>query len=142
MRITPDGVLHIHTGIGNLGTFSHPAPRASPPEVLKVDWERCVVERGDSRRQLPWNNGQFGSNTNFTMSRTNFVAATDALNKLKAIAAQRFGGSAGYEVDGKRVFRKGSPGQGMTYADKPRSLARSSSVARMTATRCRRTSTR
>ncbi len=65
---------------------------AEPAEVLKVDWERCVVERGDSRRQLPWNNGQFGSNTNFTMSRTNFVAATDALNnqlllqKLQGVA--------------------------------------------------------
>ena len=118
VRITPDGVLHIHTGIGNLGTFSHSSTSRIAAEVLKVDWERCVVERGDSRRQLPWNNGQFGSNTNFTMSRTNFVAATDALNKLKAIAAQRFGGSAdGYEVDGKRVFRKGSPGQGMTYAE-------------------------
>ncbi len=118
VRITPDGVLHIHTGVGNLGTFSHTGTSRVAAEVLKVDWERCVVERGDSRRHLPWNNGQFGSNTSFTMGRTNFVAATDALEKLKAIAAQRFGGApVDYDVDGQRVFRKGQPGKGMTFGE-------------------------
>jgi CO/xanthine dehydrogenase Mo-binding subunit len=115
--ITPDGRLHIHSGVGNLGTFSHSSTSRIAAEVLKVDWDNCVVERGDSRRNLPWNIGQFGSNTNFTMARTNFVAATDALNKLKEIAAKQFGGlPEQYDVDGKRVFRKGSPGTGLTYA--------------------------
>jgi xanthine dehydrogenase molybdenum-binding subunit len=86
--------------------------------VLKLNWDDVVIERGDSRRNLPWNIGQFGSNTNFTMARTNFVAATDALNKLKEIAAKSFGGAPdSYDIDGKRVFRKGSPGTGMTYAE-------------------------
>ncbi|MET0292450.1 MAG: xanthine dehydrogenase family protein molybdopterin-binding subunit [Steroidobacteraceae bacterium] len=115
--IKPDGKVHIHTGVGNLGTFSHSSTSRIAAEVLKVDWEDCVIERGDSRRNLPWNLGQFGSNTNFTMARTNFVAATDALNKLKEIAAKQFGGSPDqYDIDGKRVFRKGSPGTGLTYA--------------------------
>jgi CO/xanthine dehydrogenase Mo-binding subunit len=52
-----------------------------------------VIERGDSRRHLPWNLGQFGSNTSFTMARTNYVAAMDALTKLKEIAARDLGGS-------------------------------------------------
>ncbi len=118
VRITPDGMLNIHTGVGNLGTFSHSSTSRIAAEVLKVDWDRCVVVRGDSRKHLPWNNGQFGSNTNFTMSRTNFVAATDALNKLRMIAAQRFGGApSDYDVDGMRVFRKGRPAAGLTYAD-------------------------
>ncbi len=117
VRIAPDGKLYIHTGVGNLGTFSHSGTSRIAAEVLKVDWEDCVVVRGDSRKHLPWNIGQFGSNTSFTMARTNFVAATDAVNKLKEIAAKQFGGSPdGYDVDGKRVFRKGSPGSGMTYA--------------------------
>jgi xanthine dehydrogenase molybdenum-binding subunit len=117
VRITPEGKVHIHTGVGNLGTFSHSSTSRIAAEVLKVDWEDCVIERGDSRRHLPWNIGQFGSNTNFTMARTNFVAATDALNKLREIAARQFGGSPDqYEVDGRRVFRRGNPGQGMTYA--------------------------
>jgi CO/xanthine dehydrogenase Mo-binding subunit len=115
--IKPDGKVHIHTGVGNLGTFSHSSTSRIAAEVLKVDWEDCVVERGDSRRHLPWNIGQFGSNTNFTMARTNYVAAMDALAKLKEIAAGRFGGKPDdYDVDGKRVFRKGSPGAGLTYA--------------------------
>ena len=51
------------------------------------------------------------------MARTNYVAAMDALNKLKEIAAKQLGGNADqYDVDGKRVFRKASPGTGMTYA--------------------------
>ena len=118
VRITPDGKLHIHTGVGNLGTFSHSATARVAAEVLKCDWENCVIERGDSRRHLPWNIGQFGSNTSFTMSRTNYVAAMDALGKLKEIAARELGGAPDdYDVDGRRVFRKSNPSQGLTYAD-------------------------
>jgi CO/xanthine dehydrogenase Mo-binding subunit len=117
LRILPTGKVHVHTGVGNLGTFSHSSTSRIAAEVLKVDWNDCIIERGDSRRHLPWNIGQFGSNTNFTMARTNYVAAMDAVNKLKEIAAKQFGGNADlYDVDGKRVFRKGSPGSGMTYA--------------------------
>jgi xanthine dehydrogenase molybdenum-binding subunit len=117
LRILPSGKVHVHTGVGNLGTFSHSSTARIAAEVLKVDWADVVIERGDSRRHLPWNIGQFGSNTNFTMARTNYVAAMDALTKLKEIAARHFGGSPdSYDVDGKRVFRKGSPGQGLTYA--------------------------
>jgi CO/xanthine dehydrogenase Mo-binding subunit len=118
LRILPTGKVHIHTGVGNLGTFSHSSTSRIAAEVLKLDWQDVVIERGDTRRNLPWNIGQFGSNTNFTMARTNFVAATDALTKLKEIAAKRFGGSPeGYDVDGKRVFRKGSPGVSMSYGE-------------------------
>ena len=63
VRITPDGKLHIHTGVGNLGTFSHSGTARIAAEVLKYDWENCIIERGDSRKHLPWNIGQFGSNT-------------------------------------------------------------------------------
>jgi len=118
LRILPTGMVHIHTGVGNLGTFSHSSTSRIAAEVLKLNWDDVVIERGDSRRNLPWNIGQFGSNTNFTMARTNFVAATDALAKLKEIAAKRFGGSPdSYDIDGKRVFRKGSPGTGMSYGE-------------------------
>jgi xanthine dehydrogenase molybdenum-binding subunit len=75
--ITPDGKLHIHTGVGNLGTYSHTA-RARRGGGAEVQLGRLVVERGDSSKHLPWNFGQFGSNTSFTMSRTNYVAAMDA----------------------------------------------------------------
>ena len=85
---------------------------------MKYDWENCIVERGDSRRHLPWNFGQFGSNTSFTMARTNYVAAMDALGKLKEIAAKDLGGAAeDYEIDGARVFAKKNPSKAISYAD-------------------------
>jgi xanthine dehydrogenase molybdenum-binding subunit len=117
VRITPDGVLHIHTGVGNLGTFSHSGTSRIAAEVLKADWEQVVIERGDSRRHLPWNLGQFGSNTSFTMARTNYVAAMDALTKLKEIAARDLGGSPDdYEVGNQRVFRSADSSVGMSFA--------------------------
>jgi xanthine dehydrogenase molybdenum-binding subunit len=117
VRITPDGKLHIHTGVGNLGTFSHSGTARIAAEVLKYDWENCVVERGDSRKHLPWNIGQFGSNTSFTMARTNYVAAMDALKKMKEIAAHDLGGKPDdYDVDGGKVFAKAHPVKHLTYA--------------------------
>jgi xanthine dehydrogenase molybdenum-binding subunit len=116
VRITPDGKLHIHTGVGNLGTFSHSATARIAAEALKCEWEDCIIERGDTRRHLPWNLGQFGSNTSFTMARTNYVAAMDALTKIKEIAARDLGGQpTDYEVDGKKVFAKGHLARHMTY---------------------------
>lgn len=119
--LTPDGKLHIHTGIGNLGTFSHSSTSRIAAEVLRMDWEDCIIERGDSRRHLPWNSGQFGSNTNFTMARTNYVATMDLLNKMKEIASRNLGGRPEqYDYDGRRVFRKDKPGTGMTYGQAAR----------------------
>ncbi|KPJ78982.1 MAG: hypothetical protein AMS19_11795 [Gemmatimonas sp. SG8_23] len=117
VRIDPEGILHIHTGVGNLGTYSYAATSRVAAEVLGYDWERCVIHRGDSSRHLPWNNGQFGSNTSFTMTRTNYVAAMDALDKLKQIAAIRFGGRAeDYDVGDETVFHRENRGWRMTYA--------------------------
>ena len=118
VRITPDGKLHIHTGIGNLGTYSHTGTSRVAAEVLKCDWNNCVIQRGDSRKHLPWNFGQFGSNTSFTMTRTNYVAAIDALEKLLEIAAIELGGSpADYDIGGERVFRTEDPSVFISYAD-------------------------
>ena len=76
-----------------------------------------MVERGDSRRGLPFNLGQFGSNTSFTMTRTNFVAAEDAKSKLLAIAAMDLGGSPeDYELADEKVVLKSDHAKSMTYA--------------------------
>ena len=116
VRITTDGKLHIHTGVGNLGTFSHSGTARIAAEALQYDWEDCIVERGDSRKHLPWNIGQFGSNTSFTMARTNYVAAMDALEKMKEIAAHDLGGKPDdYDIDGTKVFAKAHPAKHLTY---------------------------
>ena len=38
VRITPDGKLHLHSGVGNLGTFSHTGTSRIAAEVLKAKW--------------------------------------------------------------------------------------------------------
>jgi len=117
VRITTDGKVHLHSGVGNLGTYSHTGTSRIAAEVLKANWDNCIVERGDTRKGLPWNIGQFGSNTSFTMARTNYVAAVDAVNKLKEIAAMDLGGApADYDIGGERVFSKADPTKGLTYA--------------------------
>ena len=117
VRIAPDGRLHIHTGIGNLGTYSYAATSRVVAEVLQCDWERCVIERGDSRKHLPWNFGQFGSNTSFTMSRSNHAAAMDARRKLLEIAADMLGGEPDdYDLGDELVFAKADPGRNVSFA--------------------------
>src|SRR5205807_5661255 len=82
LRITPDGKLHVHTGVGNLGTYSHSATARVAAEVLNYNWDNAIIERGDSRRGLPWNSNQAGSLTASTQSRTMYVAAVDMKEKL------------------------------------------------------------
>ena len=121
VRLTSDGKLHIHTGVGNLGTYSYGATSRVAAEVLKMKWENCVIERGDSRKGLPWNSPQVGSNTSFTQSRTNYVAAMDAKAKLLEIAAMDLGGTPeDYDIGGERVFSKADPSKGLSYADAAR----------------------
>ena len=57
LRITPDGILHIHTGVGNLGTYSYASTSRVAAEVLGYDWDRVVIERGGTARHIPWNLG-------------------------------------------------------------------------------------
>ncbi len=117
VRLTPDGRLHIHNGAGNLGTYSYGATSRVAAEVLKCDWERCEIHRGDSRKHLPWSPTQTGSNTSFTMTRTNYVAAQDALRKLKEIAAMDLGGSPDdYEIADEAVYLKADETTRITYA--------------------------
>ena len=117
VRITPDGKLHIHSGIGNLGTYSYAGTARIAAEALNYDWENCVIERGDTRRNLPWNLGQFGSNTSFTMGRSYHAAAVDAKQKLLEIAAADFGGVADdYDIGDEIVFAKADSSKQLSYA--------------------------
>ena len=118
VRITPDGKLHIHSGVGNLGTYSYAGTSRIAAEALSYDWENCVIERGDTRKHLPWNFGQFGSNTSFTMARSYHAAAMDAKQKLLEIAAAEFGGEASdYDVADEVVFATADASIKMTYAE-------------------------
>ena len=117
VRITPDGKLHIHTGVGNLGTYSYASTSRAAAEVLNCRWENTFIEHGDSRSGLPWNLTQDSSNTSFTMARTNYAAAMDAKRKLCEIAALTLGGSAAdYDLGQERVIHRGDASRGLTFA--------------------------
>lgn len=116
--IKPDGKLYIHNGPGNLGTFSYAATARVAAEVLGMPWDRCEIVYGNTGKHLPWNKGQFGSNTCFTMTRTNYVAAMDAKRKLQEIAAREFNGKPEhFDVGNGRVFLKSNPSQGLSLAE-------------------------
>ena len=117
LRMDTDGMLHIHCGVGNLGTYSYAATCRAAAEVMQIPWERCQIHRGRSDRHLPHSSGQGGSNTVFTHSRANWVAGQDMIAKMKEIAAMDLGGSADdYEIGGERVFASADPDTGLSYA--------------------------
>lgn len=117
VRILPDGKLHVHQGVGNLGTFSYASTARVAAEVLGYNWDNVVIVRGRSDRHLPWMIGQFGSNTAYTASRSNYVAAVDAKNKLLEIAAQELGGApADYDLKDEKVVDKTDASKSMTFA--------------------------
>ena len=84
--------------------------------MLKVDYDRLEIHRGNTDNHLPWSSYQAGSVTMFTHTRTNYVAAMDALDKMKRVAADTMGGqSDDYDIDGQRVFRIDNQAMGMSY---------------------------
>ena len=117
VRLSPEGKLYIHTGVGNLGTYSHTGTSRVAAEILKCNWENCIIVRGDSDRHLPWNSGQFGSNTSGTQTRTAYAAAMNAVEKLKEIAAIDLGGSPeDYEIGDEKVYRAKDSSVSISYA--------------------------
>lgn len=117
VRITPDGKLHVHSGAGNLGTYSYAATSRAAAEALGAEWNDVIIERGDSSRGLPFVLGQFGSNSTHTQTRTNWAAGMDAKAKLQEIAAMDLGGKPeDYDVASGKVFAKANRSKSMTWA--------------------------
>jgi CO/xanthine dehydrogenase Mo-binding subunit len=115
LRFTPDGKLHVHTGVGNLGTHSWASTARVAPDLLNVSWDNVVIERGDTRRGLPFNSPQAGSLTASTESRTMYAAAMDMKDKLTDIAAQMLGGKPeDYVLGDEKVVAKAG-GKSITY---------------------------
>src|SRR5690606_36948605 len=115
--IKPDGKLYIHSGVGNLGTYSFAGTARAAAEALRMPWDQCVVLWGNTSHQLPWTVIQAGSNTTYTTTRANYVAAMDAKQKLQEIAAMDLGGDpSDYDVADARVFHRDDPSRSMTFA--------------------------
>ena len=117
LLIRPDGVLQIHTGVGNLGTESFSDCARAAAEALDMPWEKVELVWGATDRNLPWSAMSVGSQTTHAHTRANWATGLDAKRKLQEIAATDFGGtSEDYEVADERVFRRGSRSQGMSFA--------------------------
>jgi CO/xanthine dehydrogenase Mo-binding subunit len=121
MTLRPDGRLYVQSGVGNLGTHSVFDLARAAADVLAMPWEKVEVAWGNTARHLPWSCLSVGSQTTHAMTRANYAGAMDAKRKLREIAAMDLGGSAGdYDLGGERVYRRGSPGMGMSYAQAAR----------------------
>jgi CO/xanthine dehydrogenase Mo-binding subunit len=121
LTIRPDGRLYVQSAVGNLGTHSVMDLARVAAEVLDVPWEKVEVVWGDTGKHLPWTCPSVGSQTTHAMTRANYAGAMDARRKLQEIAARDLGGApAEYEIGGERVYRRGSPGRGMSYAQAAR----------------------
>jgi CO/xanthine dehydrogenase Mo-binding subunit len=118
MTIRPDGKLYVQSGVGNLGTHSVIDLARVAAEILAMPWDRVEVVWGDTSKGLPWSCLSVGSQTTHAMTRANHAGAMDARRKLQEIAARDLGGAPDdYELGGARVFRRGQPSRGITYAE-------------------------
>jgi xanthine dehydrogenase molybdenum-binding subunit len=121
MTIRPDGRLYVQTGVGNLGTHSMQDLARVAADILVVPWEKVEVIWGDTSKGLPYSCLSVGSQTTHAMTRANHAGAMDARKKLQEIAARDLGGAPDdYDLGNERVFRRGSPGRGLTYAQAAR----------------------
>ena len=117
MTIRPDGKLYVQSGVGNLGTHSVIDLARVAADILAMPWEKVEVIWGNTGNHLPFTCLSVGSQTTHAMTRANYAGAMDAKRKLQEIAAMDLGGSPDdYELGGERVYRRGSPARGLTYA--------------------------
>ena len=117
MILKSDGKLYVHHGIGNLGTHSVFDTARPAAEVLGLPWDQVEVIWGNTSKHVPYSVFSAGSQTIHAHTRANHAGAMDLKRKLQEIAAKDLGGSPdSYEVGDGRVYRKGSPSRGMTFA--------------------------
>ena len=117
MTIRPDGKLYVQTGVGNPGTHSLFDLARVAADILAVPWEKVEIVWGSTGKHLPYSCLSVGSQTTHAMTRANHAGAMDAHRKLQEIAARDLGGSPDeYELGGERMFRRGHPSRGITYA--------------------------
>ena len=117
MTIRPDGKLYVQSGVGNLGTHSVIDLARVAADILAMPWEKVEVVWGNTGKHLPWTCLSVGSQTTHAMTRANYAGAMDAKRKLQELAALDLGGAPeDYELGGERVYRRGNPGRGLSYA--------------------------
>ena len=106
--IRPDGQMQIQSGIGNLGTENFSDVHRVAAEMMGVPWEKVVINWGNTSQNLPWTCVSGGSQTTHAMTRAAHAAASDAIAKVREIAAKVLGGRPeSYQVANERVSGPG-----------------------------------
>ena len=106
--IKPDGRMYIQSGIGNLGTESMSDCHRVSAEMVGMPWEKVEITWGHTGKNLPWSCVSGGSQTTHAHTRAAHAAATDAITKLREIAARAHGGRPEqYTVVNERVSGRG-----------------------------------
>ncbi len=119
--VRPDGKLHVHQGIGNLGTHSIADTARAASDLLDLAWDRVVVVWGDTSKHLPFSTVQAGSQTTHAHTRANHAAAAALIGLLQELAAAELGGRPrDYLVADGRVFRRGDRATGLDFAQAAR----------------------
>jgi xanthine dehydrogenase molybdenum-binding subunit len=117
VRLLPDGRLAVHSGVGNLGTYSYAATARAAAEELRISWDRVEIFHGRTDNNVPIASPQDGSNSIFTHTRANVGAVQDLKQKMREIAALDLGGQAqDYDIAFERVFRRNDRNRGMSFA--------------------------
>ena len=114
----PDGKLYVHTGVGNLGTYSYAATSRVAAEVLGYKWDNVVIVRGRSDNHLPWMIGQFGSNTTSPPH-----AATTLRRSMPRTSSSRSPSTSwaapptDYDLKDERVVHKSDASKSISFAE-------------------------
>ena len=112
--IRPDGTMQVQSGIGNLGTESFSDVHRVAAEMVGMPWEKVTINWGNTGNNLPWTCVSGGSQTTHAMTRAAHAAGSDAVTKIKQIAAKTLGGQPeSYQVADGRVS---GGGRSMTLA--------------------------
>jgi xanthine dehydrogenase molybdenum-binding subunit len=112
--IKPDGTMQVQSGIGNLGTESFSDVHRVAAEMVGMPWEKVTINWGNTGNNLPWTCVSGGSQTTHAMTRAAHAAGSDAVTKIKQIAAKTLGGQPeSYQVADGRVS---GGGRSMTLA--------------------------
>ena len=111
--IRPDGKLHVHQGIGNLGTHSIADTARPAAELLDLSWDQVVIVWGDTSKHLPFSTIQAGSQTTHAHTRANHAAGMAMVGLLQELAARELGGSPtaqhGHELAGLGALHEAGP---------------------------------
>lgn len=121
LKVAPDGIVTLYTGIPDMGQGSHTVMSMIAAEVLGVEPEDIRIVCGDSDI-VPFDWGAFSQRGTFTTGNAVKAAAEDARRQLAEVVAAALGVTAGdLEFRNRRIWRRGAatdaPGASLSFRE-------------------------